>query len=152
MPLVKTVLDTEISKIMDKDFNEFEGFPATVAEASVRWSEAINVYASVVIPITTTSPVAKTAMEGVLATITIDGIIKFPQSFTAYAVELAKGMSPTFTGVPPPAPILFASAFAIGIAGGSGAEVGSAMSVIIDAWFRTGTAVNVSSGATVPWS
>lgn len=152
MPLVKTILDTELSVLMDEDFANFGGFPDGIIEASQRWSDVVDAYASAVIPSTTTASSAKTAFQGVIASITVDGLVKFPLAFTAYAGALAVGMLPTFTGVPPPIPIVFDSAFAIGNAGGSGADVADAMSVIIDTWFKTGTAINISSGATVPWS
>jgi hypothetical protein len=63
---------------------------------------------------------------------------------------LASGMT-GWTGVPPPTPIDFTAAFAIGQGGGSSLAVASSMGTIIDAWFRTGTAIP-PAGPTITWS
>ena len=154
MPVNKDILFTEIRKINDQDFEEFEGFPETTEEASLRWCAAFNEYASTVTP--PSSPIgielAQQACESVLfASLSASNPTSLETAFQAYVVELGNGMQPAFTAVPPVGVVL-APVFVIGLAGGSAEAVAETMSGIIDAWFRTGTATNNSSGVTVPWS
>lgn len=71
---------------------------------------------------------------------------------TAYATALAIGMNPTFTAAPSSNPISFQTVVAKGMAGGSNKECLDLMVDLIHAYFKTGTATNNSSGATILWS
>lgn len=155
MPLVPATLTAELIKIMDKESPTHEGFPENTVEAASRWADAINAYAQSVVPPSANAEAARSAFETAMLAVSADAgnfytVIK--AAFTAYAAQLALGMAPTFTGVPPPVPIVLEPTAAIGLAGGTGSAVAAAMTAIIDAWFRTGTAVNASSGATTIWS
>jgi len=133
-------------------YEDHEGFPVSTEEAAVRWSTAFNAYASSVVPSSTTSSLAKSACESVLLSqLSATNPSALEVGFTAYVNQLALGMQPTFTAVAPIG-LSLASAFAVGIAGGSAESVATLMSGLIDVWFRTGTATNNSSGVTVPWS
>jgi len=153
MPLVTSKIETEIRKINDKDFAQFEGFPADYPETEKRWAKAVYTYAQDVVPASTLHADAKADFESTLgqAQGPADYKALLPAAFAAYAAKIASSM-PGFTGTPPAAPVDFAPVAAIGFAGGSGSACSKAMAGIIDAWFRTGTATNNNTGATVNWN
>lgn len=152
MPLVKSTLETEIRKITDKDYADFEGFPEA-GEVSERWTNAIHSYAKGVIPATTpvSQEAAKSALLAAWQSLEVEALVAFSSGLTAYAAALGLGMQPAFTATPPPTPVVLAPTFAIGSAGGSGADCAKSMASIIHTWFKTGTAVNNTSGATTTW-
>ena len=152
MPLVLNTLVNNLREIFDEEYSGFSGFPADINEAAQKWSEAIGDYAQSIVPPTTTISQAKSAMNSVISGITNNGVAQLPISFTNFAASLAIGMQPAFTGTPPSVPVDFSSIYPIGLGGGSSEQVINAMAAIIDAWFRTGIAVNNTSGVSVPWS
>lgn len=153
MPLLPSVLQQELLKVMDDTNPQFKGFPETVEDVANNWSNAIDLYAKGVIPASLSAPLAKQAMYGVMLGMNapLAGLVIFPSAFTAYAVALGSGMQPTFTGVPPPAPINLTPAFAVPFEAPISTRV-SVMAGIIDLWFRTGTAINNASGVTTIWA
>ncbi len=80
-----------------------------------------------------------------------DGLITLQNAIISYSQQIALGMQPAFTGVPPSSPLVLKPVSAVGLAGGSCEECVTLMSTIIDSWFRVGAATNNSSGAVVPW-
>jgi hypothetical protein len=152
MPLIKENLKLQITKIIDSSSPIHEGFPENSSEASLRWADAINQYASSLIPLSTTSSAAKTSLQAHLNTVPALGEQGFVNGLISYASVIATGMNPTFTGVVPPIPIVLTPAFMIGLSGGSSEDVASKLSDIIDVWFRTGTAINNSSGVVTNWN
>ena len=152
MPLIKENLRIEIIKIIDSSSSIHEGFPGSSSAAAVRWGEAINSYASKILPLSTTSEAAKTALVAHLNTVPSLGEQGFVNGLISYASVLSTGMQPTFTGVVPPTPIILTPAFLIGFSGGSSGDVANKLSDIIDVWFRTGTAINNSSGVVTNWN
>jgi hypothetical protein len=152
MPLVSIILQKELSKIMDENDPNFLGFSSDVFVVASRWANALNTYASAVIPASTTSAVSLTAMQGVLMQIQ-PGVFPLASSITAYAASLSIGMlGASFVGAPPTAPLDLSPAFYIPLVEGSNAQRVSAITSIIDSWFHTGTATNVISGATMTWN
>lgn len=150
MPLVKSILEQELKTIFNPDT-----MPGSIPEAADAWASAVDKYASQVIPSSTTSAAAKAAFQGLMSGVTPDlknGIIQLVAAFTAYAAQLGLGMAPTFTATPPAIPINIAPVVSLGLGGGSGDECAALLATIADTWFRTGLAVNNSSGATIPWS
>lgn len=152
MALVLSVLESEIRKIIDQEFEQFEGFPQTAQETATRWANAIDIYASSVIPPSTTTQQAKQSLESIFLGLNVNGALIFPLGFTVYASILATGMLPLFVSVPPPSPIVLAPVFAAGLSGAPSSTCAQLMSVTIDAWFRTGTATPSSGGPAIPWS
>jgi hypothetical protein len=152
MPLSKDFLKKEIIKITDSNDPTHEGFPNDLQEASVRWSNAINLYASQIIPVSTTSESARVSLQAHLMTVPTLGEQGFINGLIAYSTVLATGMLPTFNGVIPPIPPVLTPAFVIGFNGGSSEDVAEQMSNIIDIWFKTGTAINISSGVVTNWN
>lgn len=155
MALVANTLNLEMQKFMDQESPNFVSFPSSAEETAEMWANAINEYAKLVLPVSLTSDQAKEAfrLQMLLINNSIgNGDIVFKAAFTQYAIVLAAGMQPTFTGAPPVSPIEFASVYALGFSGASNKVCMDAMIVIIDAWFRTGTAINNNTGATVNWN
>lgn len=132
------------------------GFAAgytTFPAAAHGWAQAVQTGCSGIIPASTTVTAACTTLEGALTTAfaapnAIPGMVT---AFTAFAVTVALGMLPAFTGVPPAAPINFASVF--GSTYDSHSNAAQAISNLIVAWLKTGTATLVAPPFTVvPWS
>jgi len=147
-----TTLNTELLKIMDDNNPNFLGFPSDNFEMATNWGNAIFNYAKDVIPTSLTATQSKDAFIGVMQTMTIPtGLAIFPLAFTSFALTLAGGMQPLFTGVPPPIPIILLPVFVLPFETPIEARV-AAMTAIIDLWFRTGTAINNTSGVTTIWS
>lgn len=153
MPLIKENLVHELKKIMDSSYPEYENFP-NKGEVSIRWTEAIHTYAKDVIPavVPTSQEIAKSTLLSSWQALEVDALIAFPAGLTAYTLSLGLGMQPTFTATPPPTPIVLIPVFTLGLAGGSGAQCAEMMAELIHQWFKTGIAINNSSGATIPWS
>lgn len=153
MALNKQILIDEIRKITDESFSGFEEFPKTSQEAGERWAAAVSAYAGSIVP---SSQEAENAESSFISTFTplveTDANAAFAAAFTTYAAQLGLGMQPTFTATPPPTPIVLAPVFAVGLGGGSAQQCAQTMAEIVDLWFRTGSAVNNSSGAIIPWS
>lgn len=146
MPLIKTDLQKDLEYI-------FTNFCKDIDDVAEQWGNAINNYASKITPPSLTATPAKEAFQAEMKKINlVNGLIQLPLAFDKHATVLASGMTPAFTGVKPPAPIIFAPVFAAGLAGASAKECSILMSDIIDLWYKTGTAINNASGATVPWS
>ena len=153
MALVKSVLKNEIRKITDQKYDGFEGFPETVEETAERWANAIDVYASSIIPAVISSTAAKEAAQSQFLSLNLNGLVAFPLGFTQYAIQLGLAMQPTYTSVPPPIPIVLAPVFSLGLSGASSEDCASLMATIADKWFKTGLAtLNSPPNTVIPWS
>lgn len=155
MALIRTTLVNEIRAIIDLEYEGHAGFPQDNVENASRWATAINNYAQAVTPPSISSVAARSAFETVMLGMSAElqnGIPIFASAFTAYAGALAPGMQPNFTATPPPIPINIAPVIPVGVAGAPAQAIAETLATIIDTWFRTGLAINNSSGATVPWS
>ncbi len=159
MPLSSTVLEQELSKFMDPESAAFDAAPKSGAEFAQKFSSAINTYASSIVPPSTTLSAAQAALQGNLMTVGPPPGMLFPVAITtgmaAYATALVPGMLPAFAAVPPVAPLgplILAAVMPLGMGGASEAACVTALASTIDGWFKTGTAVNTASGATIPWS
>lgn len=158
MPLNRNNLITEIRKINDESFDDFEGFPETIESTATRWANLVDNYAGanlipVVNPIFLES--ARIAFFNqflLLSNKTQNGIQVFANAFAAYAVQIALGMQPVFTGLVPPTRLSIESIIPVGLNGGSAQVIASLLATLIDTWFRTGTAINNQTGATVNWN
>jgi hypothetical protein len=151
MALLKPTLKDGIQSIIDQEYSGFTQFPSSVLEAAERWSIAIDNYASLVTPPSTTSQAASQALKAKLLLAENLGVDAFKLGLIEYATVLAGGMAPTFTGVPPVTPPIFEPIFAAGFAGADSATIAELLSSMIDLWFKTGTAINNTSGVTLTW-
>ncbi len=81
-----------------------------------------------------------------------DGITLLQTALAAFAVSLSAGMQPAFTAVPPPSPIVLSPVSVLGLGGATPSQCTNLISTLIDSWFRTGTAINNSTSASILWS
>lgn len=146
MPLNPAALQSALETL-------FADPPLAGADCAQAWADAAGDYAAAIVPPSTTVasgvPSLASSLESAFAS--PSAAAGFDAAFAAFAVTIAGGMAPTFTGVPPPAPLNVASLLA-----GSQpthAAAAAAFASLLDAWFRTGTAVLVAPPNTVvPWS
>jgi hypothetical protein len=126
---------------------------ATSAACAALWASAFGSYASGVVPPSTTVPAAQAALQSALgaAFATPSALAAMDAAFTAAASTIAAGMAPSFTGVPPPSPIGWATV--LNGPAATAAAAAAKVTAAIDAWMKTGTATLVAPPNTlVPWS
>lgn len=127
--------------------------PPSAAECAQAWADAVQGYAAGIVPPSTTVAAGIPALASALqsafgAPAAAPG---FDAAFAAFAVTVAGGMLPAFTGVPPPAPLGIAAQLAV--TAPTHAAGATAFAALIDTWMRTGTGVLVAPPNTVvPWS
>lgn len=131
----------------------FAAAPDTDADCAQAWADAVEAYASGLVPPSTAVTSAAAALASSLASAfaTPSAASAFDAAFTTFAATVAAGQAPTFTGVPPPAPLGIASL--LGSSQPTHAAAAAAFASLIDTWMRTGTAVLVAPPNTVvPWT
>jgi len=148
MPFDPTALQSDLEAL-------FAAPPATAAACAAAWSTAIAGYAADVVPASTTVELAAATLETALATAfaSESAAPSVDAALMAFAAQVAVGMLPGFTGAPPPAPLGIASLLLAPQE--THAAAAAAFAALIDAWFRTGSAVSVPPGVppvTVIWS
>jgi hypothetical protein len=152
MPLLKQNIITSFEPWFDPESPNFTSFPETTLEAAEKWSDGVNVYATNVVPVSSFGSIARQQFFSIMSTMNnFNGITILPQAFAAYATQLALGMT-GYTATPPPMPIDFSPVYSLGLAGGKNADCLSLLAEIVDIWFRTGIAIQISSGVSQPWS
>jgi len=128
--------------------------PATAAECAARWGDAMNTFVTTVTPPSTQVATASAVLRGSLTTAfaTVPGALPLIEAaFAGFAATVALGMpSPVVSvGIPPPAPVGFATLFALYP---PTAEAGAnAMATLINTWMHTGTATPIPVGPPIPW-
>lgn len=152
MPLDVNILKTEILKITDASNPIHQGFPKDINEAGLRWAAAVDTYASSVVPTSYTLSAAKQQLAIDLLNVATGGTSAFILALTNYSITIASGMLPTFNGFPPPTPVVLQPIFTYGLSGASANDVAILLSNAIDAWFKTGTAINVSTSIVSNWN
>jgi len=153
MPLSTEILTREIRKVSDESYILFEGFPKSTSETANRWANIVDIYTIDMIPTSTSRDQAKFLFSRSMEQVDIGtGFVVLKLAFATYANTLSLGMNPTFTGIAPVTPILLETVAPIGLGGGSAKEVAIAMANIIQQWFKTGVAINTSSGASINWN
>jgi hypothetical protein len=131
----------------------FAAPPTAGADCAQAWADIIEAYCTSIVPPSTTvaagAPTLASSLAAAFASPSAAAL--FDSAFAAFAVTVAGGMLPTFTGVPPPAPLNIASLLATSQP--THAAAAAAFASLIDSWFRTGTGVLVAPPNTVlPWS
>lgn len=154
MPLIQNLLKQQLSSICDESSPLFTEFPSSWEEAGMRWANALNTYASTVIPASTTSPLAiQTFITTWLPLRETENISVISTCIQAYANVLATGMLASgFTGVAPIIPLDLTPVYNLGVQSSEADPVLNLLAMTIDLWFKTGTAVNILTGATVLWT
>lgn len=155
MALSKKILEDGFSSFMDQESPLFIAFPESGDDAALKWADTVNNYASAVTPVSLSSSAAREALYNIMRVITPQAMNAIPlmvSGVQAYAAALATGMQPTFTGVPPATPPPIPAVLpGLGLTGAPASVIVSALAEVIHTWFKTGTATNNSSGATVTW-
>lgn len=131
----------------------FQAPPATALGCGTAWGDALEAYASGVVPASTTVSAAAVTLRSSLAAAfaTPAAAALFDAAFAAFAVTVAAGMLPLFTGVPPAAPLGVAALLVL--TQPTHAAAAAVFAGLIDTWMRTGSATLVAPPNTVlPWS
>lgn len=132
---------------------EFNAWPNSIAQAAIEWGDVVDICCKDVIPATNNQVPARAAFITIFKTMNIDqqnGYQVFTQALWEYANIMAAGMvTSNFTGIPPSTPFVFNMQGMIN--GNSETEANNFAEALID-WFKTGKAVNISSGVTVNWT
>lgn len=131
-----------------------ENFPGTSAEVAQKWADVADILLAAVIPASSTAAAGKAAFIGILSAVnsnTPNGLTLLDNAFVAYAASLAGGMSPLYTGTPPPSPpglpALLSSPST------DAAAVANSIGTLLSAWAKTGIATLVAPPFTQsPWS
>jgi hypothetical protein len=121
------------------------------AACAQQWADAMVDYVAAMVPPSTTASAAGASLQGALAEAFAapgGAVPGMEQGFSAFALTLAGGMAPAFTGTPPASQVGFATLF-----GGlipTHAAAGARVAGLIHAWFVTGTATP-PAGAPIFW-
>ena len=134
-----------------------DNFPDTFEQAALNFADVINNYGSAVTPPSTTSAAAKSACSAqFIASKSKQSLDIIIDAVQAYCQALALGMAPTFAGTPPPTTAAMKTAIdaagQVALNGGAADDWAQAAATAIDAYFKTGIAVNSTTGVAVPWS
>lgn len=127
-----------------------ENFPSTPIEVANVWSDVADALLMGVIPASTTASAAKSAFIGIMSAVnsnTPNGLMLLDNAFVAYAATISGGMSPLYTGTPPPSPpglpALLSSPST------SANAVANQIGTLLSTWAKTGTATLVAPPFTV---
>jgi hypothetical protein len=146
MPLNPTGLETDLLAL-------FSNPPATRSACAQEWADAMQAYASGVIPASTTvaaaAAVLKTSLEAAFALPAAGAAVD--TAFQVFAATVGTGMLPGWVATPPPAPPGFPAQLASPHPA-THALAATAFKNLIDVWMKTGTAVPSGGGAPVNWS
>ena len=152
MAFVYEIFKKELSMIFYAENAGLKSFPESFEDAAEKWSSAFDKYASQVTPPSITSSTAKEAFKSTFLTMTeVTGKTVFPKCFKAYCDALAPGMAPNFTSTPPIGIPIFDSVTVIGMGGGKSSQCIELIITIVDAWIKTGIAINTSTGVSINW-
>lgn len=126
--------------------------PATVAGCATAWANAMQTYATPVVPPSTTVSAAAATLQSALVTAFSSPAAApgMEAAFTAFATTVGAGMAPAFVATPPPGPVGFAAQFATFPA--THALAAQQLRTLINVWMKTGTATPSGGGAPVNWS
>lgn len=124
---------------------------ASRAACAQEWADAMQSYASAIVPASTTVAAAAATLSTSLASAfaLADASTAFDSAMLAFATTVGSGMA-GFTAVPPPAPLGVSTLLAT--TQSTHAAAAAAFTSKIDTWMRTGTATPIPSGSPVNWS
>jgi hypothetical protein len=143
-------LISEIRKLNDPYFEQFEGYPESCSESAVRWAKVMNTYATGIIPPTSGIPFGEMDMRGII--LSICGNDRYDLFVTRFTSAVTQFTQQVASGIMPPTPLNLKPAFDYGMSGASGKEFAEKFAEIIDSWYRTGTARDTISNVVIFWS
>lgn len=131
--------------------NDVVDLTASRASCAQEWADAMESYASAIVPASTTVASAAATLSTALAAAfaNASAAAAFDTAFAAFATTVGSGMT-GFTAVPPPLALGISATLATTNA--THAAGASAFTTKIDTWMRTGTATPLPSGSPVNWS
>jgi hypothetical protein len=144
----------ELDKFMDLNSPNFEGHPPTHIISAQRMSVALGYLWSSSIPLVVPQSVeaAKVSYVNTMSVplARVNSLIVLPNALMQFAVQIALGMQPLFSAVPPPIPVNLLPV----IVGNDNLPISAILDKFVTTlvtWFKTGTAVNNSSGVLITW-
>ena len=142
MPLSPSGLQSDLETL-------FSEAPQTAMGCAQAWADAMGSYAAGVVPPSTTVSAASSALVAPLqaAFSSAAAAPGFDAAMLAFATSVAGGMAPTFTGVPPPAPLGIATMLVT--MRDTHAAAAADFASHIHTWMLTGTAILVAPPFTV---
>lgn len=145
MPLVKATLKSQLLQL-------FKSPPDSAAACAQAWGNAVQAYATAVVPTSATVVTAATALKASLLSAfeSQNGIAAMTTAFTTFATQVGSGMSPAFVAVPPPVPLGVAAQ--VTQLTDSHNDAAENWATLIDDWMKTGTATSSAGGSPVNWS
>lgn len=147
MALNKNSLKTEIQTFADTEYSGFDKFPESELDAAQAFADALKIYATSIVPASTTVSAASSAMISALGTLSIS---EFQSALTTFASTVGGGMAPAYTATPPSTTIDFST---VTSKDGENAEDSiNELVNVIDTWMKTGTATPSAGGSPIPWS
>lgn len=159
MPLNLLTLETAIQRITNKDYPGFGGYPKTVAVVAFKWMDAIHVQyvGDNLFPPLLHLPAdnAGFVLWNELMKIKLEkqDSGQLAKAIMQYATALASAFAPPYKGIPPSAGLSLSESYAIGKQKGvNPSAVAASLAKQIDSYFRTGTAVDATSGTTIAWN
>jgi hypothetical protein len=117
------------------------------------WADAVGSYAAGLLPVSTTVPAATTALAAALQSAfeSLSAGSAVDDAFAAFAVAVAAGQLPLFTGVPPGSPLGVVAQ--LSDPQETHALAAALFTALIDGWLKTGTATLVAPPNTlVQWT
>lgn len=154
--LERQKLENEIRKLNDESYSGFGEFPTTCISAAAAWSNAYFIYAEKILPESKTVSLAKEEARLILLGICgskefNQSVEIFEQSIKKFAMSIIPGMLPTFSGIMPTKILNMRPIFLKTLDGGTAEQFAIDFSNEVDTWFKSGTAINVNSSATINW-
>lgn len=144
-----------LSTLQDALESEFANPPSTSAQCAQAWADAMQSYASgIVPPSTSVSTAAGTLASALTAAFSSPAAAPLMETaFAAFAATVGAGMAAAgFTGTPPPGPVGFAPQF-LAAKPPTHAAAAATYASLIDTWMKTGVATLIAPPNTPqPWS
>lgn len=152
--MIGPVIDVkkEILSFSEESNPHFTGWPMDINEAAIKWGNVVEVCAAEVVPQSDTAPSAKMAFIEIfkqMSNSSQNGRIIFAEAMDKYAEVLALGMlTYNYQGIPPP---LKFYPNMLGLVTGSIEVEAQRLATEMVEWFKTGTAIKITTGETVNW-
>lgn len=127
--------------------------PASAAGCAQGWTNAVQSWATGIVPPSAGVAGAVSTLQGALASAFAgtDAASALESAFSAFAVTVGLGMA-GYAPTPPPGPVGFASQFA-GPKPATHADAASAIAALINTWMKSGlSTLLVPPNTVVPWS
>lgn len=155
-----------VSFLRDNLLEVFQSPPPTSDACAALWASIMASYASALTPPLLGPPVAaeaalrdslSSAFNILPGSVPTSGAtaLAMEAAWRSFSVTLGSFMSPPFASTPvqvPPGLVGFLPLFTVDASTVTHASAASSVASSIHSWMTTGTAINSTSGATVPWS